>query len=321
MLGERRDAVAEARVVLESGAVARGRPLLDPLPVPGVADGEPAVMVGAPLAGAAALGTLAVAGLTALITVVLGRTQRGERNQDGCSVTATMPAEVAAQAATSNVRAAVPAVEALYSDHGTYAGATIAALREIDPGIASNLKFGWVKNERYCIEGTVDGQTASYTGPSGAPVPGGWTRVGRRLRVRLRDVIVVSRAATARHKNGVPSRPFTPRWRRGPPPPRRSSRRRPPAAAAAQGDRVADLPVVDGEAVGAEVFTGDVDELEVRHRARLATSRATRPGRRVRGSSPPPVRVELINLAHPSGLDVADAGVGARGGLGGGSLP
>ena len=40
-------------------------------------------------------------------------------------------------AAQSNVRAAIPAMEAFYSDNGTYVGATLASLKAIDSGLAS----------------------------------------------------------------------------------------------------------------------------------------------------------------------------------------
>ena len=46
------------------------------------------------------------------------------------------------QAAKSNVRAALPAVEAFYSDNGTYVGATNAALKaSYDAGISSTVVF------------------------------------------------------------------------------------------------------------------------------------------------------------------------------------
>jgi hypothetical protein len=84
-------------------------------------------------------------------------------------VPATMPQEAAEQAAEANVREALPSVEAYYADHGTYAGATIDALRTYDSGIDSTVAVGWAENAGYCIESTVAGQTASVTGPSGSP--------------------------------------------------------------------------------------------------------------------------------------------------------
>ena len=54
--------------------------------------------------------------------------------------------------------------KAFYADHGTYAGATVAALRAIDTGLNPTVKLSWVEMGRYCLESTVDGQTATVTG-------------------------------------------------------------------------------------------------------------------------------------------------------------
>jgi hypothetical protein len=84
-----------------------------------------------------------------------------------------MPAEIAKQAAAANVRSAIPSLEAFYADHGTYGGADVSALRrDYDPGIDPTVKLGWVENGRYCLESTVEGQTASVTGPNGEIVLG-----------------------------------------------------------------------------------------------------------------------------------------------------
>ena len=79
-------------------------------------------------------------------------------------------------AAQSNVRAAVPSVEAYYSDNGDYlftklpdgsaAGSTLAALKAIDSGIASvTLTAGAAA---YTISYTKGACWASITGPGGA---------------------------------------------------------------------------------------------------------------------------------------------------------
>ena len=68
--------------------------------------------------------------------------------------------------AQSNVRAAVPAMEAFYSDNGTYAGATIASLRAIDSGIAS-VAISGTGVSAYTLSFTEGQCWASITGPGG----------------------------------------------------------------------------------------------------------------------------------------------------------
>jgi len=69
-------------------------------------------------------------------------------------------------AAQANVRAAVPAVEAYYSDHGTYVGATPAGLAaSYDAGI----KISGLTNlgvSSYCIAATSGGFTYYKNGPA-----------------------------------------------------------------------------------------------------------------------------------------------------------
>src|SRR5919201_1564254 len=67
--------------------------------------------------------------------------------------------------AQSNVRAAIPAIEAWYADHGTYAGITLEALRQqYDYGIPTELKIARAWKHAYCIESTVAGETYSFRG-------------------------------------------------------------------------------------------------------------------------------------------------------------
>ena len=71
-------------------------------------------------------------------------------------------------AAQSNVRAAIPAMEAWYSDNGTYAGATAAALKaSIDTGLASGLVTSALSATAYTISFTQGACYASVTGPGG----------------------------------------------------------------------------------------------------------------------------------------------------------
>ena len=53
--------------------------------------------------------------------------------------------------AHANVRTAVQAVEAYYSDHGSYAGMTWTELHSIDQGLSPMLEVASVAAESYCI--------------------------------------------------------------------------------------------------------------------------------------------------------------------------
>jgi type IV pilus assembly protein PilA len=90
------------------------------------------------------------------------------------------------RAAASNVRAALPAVEAFYADNGTYVGMTRATLKLIDQAVnlsaePSNLAGGNAPS--YCIQSDADGAgsgTAAvhhFNGPGvdTSPQPGACT--------------------------------------------------------------------------------------------------------------------------------------------------
>jgi hypothetical protein len=74
--------------------------------------------------------------------------------------------------AETNVRAVVPAIEAYYADHGSYAGVTDDILRRYDPFLP---KFTLVRRSKdsYCIESTADGVTFHKAGPSADVAQGG----------------------------------------------------------------------------------------------------------------------------------------------------
>lgn len=70
-------------------------------------------------------------------------------------------------AAKSNVRAAVPAVEAYYVDNSSYAGMSLAALQAIDAGVRLNaLAAGKQTLNDYCISSTVGGKSWFKGGPA-----------------------------------------------------------------------------------------------------------------------------------------------------------
>lgn len=69
--------------------------------------------------------------------------------------------------AQTNVRAALPAIEAYYADHGSYAGMTLAKLRSrYDYGIP-DVKIVRVRKTTYCVESSAEGDTWSYRHSTG----------------------------------------------------------------------------------------------------------------------------------------------------------
>jgi type IV pilus assembly protein PilA len=74
------------------------------------------------------------------------------------------------RAAASNVRAAVPSVEAYYSDQSpnTYVGMTLANLQAIDAGIKLAGDPTLLSATSYCISSTVGSYTYNKQGPGGA---------------------------------------------------------------------------------------------------------------------------------------------------------
>jgi len=76
-----------------------------------------------------------------------------------------------ASAAQSNVRGAIPAIEAYYADNNTYAGVTLEALQQYDYGVA-DVRVVQADDVTYCLESTGGAETYSKTGPGGDIVPG-----------------------------------------------------------------------------------------------------------------------------------------------------
>jgi type IV pilus assembly protein PilA len=77
-------------------------------------------------------------------------------------------------AAQANVRAIVPAVEAYYSDHGSYSSMSLAGLKaSYDQSInTANYAMNGQTSTSYCISSTVSGKTFRKVGPSGAVASG-----------------------------------------------------------------------------------------------------------------------------------------------------
>jgi type IV pilus assembly protein PilA len=72
--------------------------------------------------------------------------------------------------AQANLRAALPAAEAYYSDNKTYVGMDAATMRLIDGGVSDTLTVASAGATSYCIAETVDGSVWSLRGP-GTPAP------------------------------------------------------------------------------------------------------------------------------------------------------
>jgi type II secretory pathway pseudopilin PulG len=68
--------------------------------------------------------------------------------------------------ARSNIRTAVPAIEAFRGDNEGYDGMTLAALKSsYSPGIG-NIVVEWTAADDYCVSTTVSGRTWWKQGPS-----------------------------------------------------------------------------------------------------------------------------------------------------------
>jgi hypothetical protein len=73
----------------------------------------------------------------------------------------------AAVAAQANVRGSIPAIEAWYADHGTYAGVTVQRLQQqYDAGVKDVQLVGPLNSKTYCVESTVGELTYHKQGPA-----------------------------------------------------------------------------------------------------------------------------------------------------------
>ena len=71
-----------------------------------------------------------------------------------------------ARSAAANVRSAIPAAEAYYSDNEDYDGMTLAALQSFDQGISASLVVAETDSE-YTLTFTTGACTATFAGPGG----------------------------------------------------------------------------------------------------------------------------------------------------------
>jgi hypothetical protein len=76
-------------------------------------------------------------------------------------------------AAEANVRAAVPATEAYYADHGTYADVTLKKLQTLYDAGVRNVAIASANGSSYCIQNTAPAEfTFHKSGPAGDILPG-----------------------------------------------------------------------------------------------------------------------------------------------------
>jgi type IV pilus assembly protein PilA len=80
-------------------------------------------------------------------------------------------------AAKANVRSAVPAAEAFFSDNGTYVGMSIAALQGIDSGLNLSATDDLTAST-YCLQSDADGDGTGTSNPHYVRGPGGEITAG-----------------------------------------------------------------------------------------------------------------------------------------------
>jgi hypothetical protein len=73
--------------------------------------------------------------------------------------------------AETNVRTAIPALEAYYADKGTYRGATVKGLRSVYDQAMGDVALVKATSETYCVESRV-GRGAHKNGPADFIRPG-----------------------------------------------------------------------------------------------------------------------------------------------------
>jgi hypothetical protein len=111
------------------------------------------------LAVAAALATPGCVPFTGLGPVPDGGTAPGQSSEE--------------EVADLNVRVAVPAVEAYFADHGSYAGISTGELQAYDTRIVGVEVAASEDGYGYCLSSTVGSTTVSKNGPAGDVQPGG----------------------------------------------------------------------------------------------------------------------------------------------------
>ena len=75
--------------------------------------------------------------------------------------------------AQANLRAAIPSVEAYFSDNSTYVGLSTVAMKTYDSGLSTDVAVGPAAGQTintYCVQASHGGFTYHLTGPGGTIV-------------------------------------------------------------------------------------------------------------------------------------------------------
>jgi len=71
-----------------------------------------------------------------------------------------------ASVALANLRSSIPAVEAWYADHGTYAGLTLEGIQQYDASVKDVQFVGPLNRKTYCVESSIGEIAYNKQGPA-----------------------------------------------------------------------------------------------------------------------------------------------------------
>jgi hypothetical protein len=99
----------------------------------------------------------------------MGAIGNGSSEESGSGTTSEPPA---AEEGMTDVRAAIPAIEAYYADNGTYKGASLQVLQQrYDAGLGG-IEIVKANDRTYCVQSTNDGFPWFKAGPAADILPG-----------------------------------------------------------------------------------------------------------------------------------------------------
>ncbi len=86
-----------------------------------------------------------------------------------------LPDQASTAVARANASAALPALQAFATTNGGYAGASVAALQQLNAGIGAGISLHDLSVSSFCLQSTIGSSTVSVSGPGGsmldAPCP------------------------------------------------------------------------------------------------------------------------------------------------------